>query len=301
MLYDKRKWRYEFSMYGYIVVDQPELKFREFDKYRSYYCGLCDSLAEAHGLKGQISLSYDMTFLVILLTGLYEPETIYSEERCVTHPLRKHPVRRNVVSDYVADMNVLLTYYKCMDDWYDEKKVLKRTYAGVLKRDIKKLEKKYPQKAEMIRKSLSKLSEYEKAQETNIDKPAEQFGILLGEVAAMKDDEWSDELRVLGNNLGRFIYLLDAYDDLEKDEKKNNYNVFKYHKDVEDFDTFAENILKAYMAGCARAFERLPILANAELLRNIIYSGVWTKFYAARRKKNNTAGKQLEEHNDRSI
>lgn len=145
------------------------------------------------------------------------------------------------------------------------------------------------------------MSEYEKAQETNIDKPAEQFGILLGEVAAMKDDEWSDELRVLGNNLGRFIYLLDAYDDLEKDEKKNNYNVFKYHKDVEDFDTFAENILKAYMAGCARVFERLPILANAELLRNIIYSGVWTKFYAARRKKNNTAGKQLEEHNDRSI
>ena len=210
-------------------------------------------------------------------------------------------MRRNVVSDYVADMNVLLTYYKCMDDWYDEKKVLKRTYAGVLKKDIKKLEKKYPHKAEIIRKSLSKLSEYEKAQETNIDKPAEQFGILLGEVAAMKDDEWSDELRVLGNNLGRFIYLLDAYDDLEKDEKKNNYNVFKYHKDVEDFDTFAENILKAYMAGCARAFERLPILANAELLRNIIYSGVWTKFYAARRKKIDTAGKQLEEHNDRSI
>ena len=79
------------------------------------------------------------------------------------------------------------------------------------------------------------------------------------------------------------------------------YNVFKYHKEVKDFDTFVENVLKAYMAGCARAFERLPILANAELLRNIIYSGVWTKFYAARRKRNNTAGKQLEEHNDRSI
>ena len=58
-------------------------------------------------------------------------------------------MRRNVVSDYVADMNVLLTYYKCMDDWYDEKKVLKRTYAGVLKKDIKKLEKKYPHKAEL--------------------------------------------------------------------------------------------------------------------------------------------------------
>lgn len=90
-------------------------------------------------IEGADFLSYDMTFLVILLTGLYEPETIYSEERCVTHPLRKHPVRRNVVSDYVADMNVLLTYYKCMDDWYDEKKVLKRTYAGVLKKILKSL------------------------------------------------------------------------------------------------------------------------------------------------------------------
>ena len=69
MLYDKRKWRYEFSMYGYIVVDQPELKFREFDKYRSYYCGLCDSLAEAHGLKGQISLSYECPSDILQMYG----------------------------------------------------------------------------------------------------------------------------------------------------------------------------------------------------------------------------------------
>ncbi|MGN0321080.1 MAG: DUF5685 family protein [Lachnospira sp.] len=288
-------------MYGYIVVNQPELKFKEYAVYRSYYCGLCDALKDAYGIKGQISISYDMTFLVMLLTGLYEPETKYTEERCIAHPVRKHPVRRNAVTDYVADMNVLLTYYKCMDDWNDERKILKRTFAGALKGKVRQLEKKYSEKADIIRQCMTELSELEKAGETNIDKPAQQFGRLLAEVSVMKEDEWSRDLRILGDNLGRFIYLLDAYDDLDKDEKKNNYNVFRYHKDQKDFDAFCESILRAYMAGCARQFERLPILDNAQILRNIIYSGVWTRFEIARARRNNTATKQVEDHNDRSI
>ena len=214
-------------MYGYIVVDQPELKFREFDKYRSYYCGLCDSLAEAHGLKGQISLSYDMTFLVILLTGLYEPETIYSEERCVTHPLRKHPVRRNVVSDYVADMNVLMTYYKCVDDWQDDRKLMKKLLASSLTNKVKRIEKAYSQKARIIKAALDRMSELENNNESNIDLLAEQFGIIMAQILCMKNDEWYDTLKVMGNSLGRFIYILDAYDDLLEDKKKGRYNALR--------------------------------------------------------------------------
>ena len=177
---------------------------------------------------------------------------------------------------------------------------MKRTYAGLLKRDIKKLEKKYPQKAEIIRKSLSKLSEYEKAQETNIDKPAEQFGILLGEVAAMKDDEWSDELRVLGNNLGRFIYLLDAYDDLEKDEKKNNYNVFKYHKDVEILIHLQKTYLKHIWQDVQELLRDCRFLLMQNFKKYHIFRCM-DKVLRRQKEKNNTAGKQLEEHNDRSI
>lgn len=125
-------------MYGYVIVNKPELKFKEYDRYRSYYCGLCDILREQYGIRGQVSLSYDMTFLVILLTGLYEPQTAYLEERCIIHPVAKHPVRKNEVTSYVADMNVLMAYYKCVDDWKDEKKVTRLTYSRLLKGQVKR-------------------------------------------------------------------------------------------------------------------------------------------------------------------
>ena len=152
-------------MYGYVIVNKPELKFKEYDRYRSYYCGLCDILREQYGIRGQVSLSYDMTFLVILLTGLYEPQTAYLEERCIVHPVAKHPVRKNEVTSYVADMNVLMAYYKCVDDWKDEKKVTRLTYSRLLKGQVKKICGKYPQKAEAIRQALSGLSAAEKAGE----------------------------------------------------------------------------------------------------------------------------------------
>ena len=71
------------SLFGYIIVNKPEMKFKEFDLYHAYYCGLCRSLKKCYGMAGQISLSYDMTFLAMLLSGLYEPEETCSRERCV--------------------------------------------------------------------------------------------------------------------------------------------------------------------------------------------------------------------------
>lgn len=281
-------------MYGYVVVDQPELKFREYAVYRSYYCGLCDALKKGFGFKGQISLSYDCTFLVILLSSLYEPETVYKEKHCVAHPIHKHPVRYNHITDYVADMNILLTYYKCLDDWKDEKKLFKKAYGDTLKRKVKKIEAKYPEKAKTIKECLDELSKLEKNNEKNIDKPAATFGRLMAELLVMKkEDIWREQLSVIGNGLGRFIYILDAYDDIEKDINKGNYNVLIERSENIDFDEFVESVLKSYMAGCARAFEQLPIIDNVDLLRNIIYSGVWTRFNMARNKR-----KKLGEKND---
>ena len=70
-------------MYGYIVMNKPELKIREYERYRAYYCGLCKSLKTDAGMRGQISLSYDMTFLALLLSALYEPETVEKKEHCI--------------------------------------------------------------------------------------------------------------------------------------------------------------------------------------------------------------------------
>ena len=134
------------SLFGYIIVNKPEMKFKEFDLYHAYYCGVCRSLKKCYGMAGQISLSYDMTFLAMLLSGLYEPEETCSRERCVAHPLSRHMAIENIFTEYAADMNVLLTMYKCEDDWQDEKKAGRHLYGSVLK--VKSTKKNpYPEKA----------------------------------------------------------------------------------------------------------------------------------------------------------
>ena len=141
-------------MFGYVTVNKPEIKFKDFDVYRSFYCGLCRELRERYGIPGQISLTYDMTFVVLLLSALYEPPTKKGTSRCVVHPLKPQPVRKNTVTEYCADMNVILTYYKCMDDWQDEHKPLRYAYAGILKNCGNMHMSAYPEKIQRIRNAL---------------------------------------------------------------------------------------------------------------------------------------------------
>ena len=86
-------------MFGYIHVYQPELKVKEYEVYQASYCGLCRSLKKRHGRVGQLTLSYDMTFLALLLTGLYEPKTMTGRSRCLAHPTRRHRYRNNPYFD----------------------------------------------------------------------------------------------------------------------------------------------------------------------------------------------------------
>ena len=272
-------------MYGYVVVNKPELKFREFDVYRSYYCGLCKILGEKYGVSGRISLSYDMTFLIMLLSGLYEPKTEYSEERCIVHPASKHPVRYNEVTDYVADMNILMMYYKCVDDWKDEHKFTRKILADSYHKRVDKIIEKHGRKADLIRGMLDRLAVLESDNSSDIDKVSRCFGEILSAVTAWRDDEWQENLSKLGFFLGKYIYILDAYDDLQTDIKKNNYNMLKVYAQNSGFDEFVEGILNGVMAECARYFERLPIIQDAEILRNIIYSRVWTRYEIAKHKR----------------
>lgn len=272
-------------MYGYITVNKPELKFKEYDLYRSYYCGLCHCLGQKYGLGGKISITYDMTFLTLLLTGLYEPLENYDKKRCIAHPAVKHEVRTNEITDYAASMNVLMTYYKCEDDWNDERKLTRKAYAAGLKKNVSRIADCYPKKAEKIRDYLRELSDLERQDETNIDKVASCFGNVCAQIFAMKDDEWADTLKNMGFYLGKFIYILDAYEDIFKDVKAGRFNVLKTYSDEDGFDSLCENILNDCMARCVRSFECLPIIENVEILRNILYSGVWIRFEAVREKR----------------
>ena len=266
-------------MYGYVVVNKPELKIKEYDVYRSYYCGLCDELKERYGVNGQLCISYDMTFLLLLLTGLYEPETRKYETRCIAHPLHRHPVSRNDISGYVADMNVLMTYYKCIDDWNDEKKVTRKVLADTLSGKVKRIEAAYPEKADIIKKALDKISGLEKAGEGNVDMPAEQFGIIMSQILLMKDDEWKDTLIKTGSALGRFIYILDAYEDLEEDNKKGRYNPFiDYIDKKEELKNKVDRLISMSLGMATKNIEQLNLEFNKSIIDNIIYSGVYLRY-----------------------
>ncbi|MFQ6792792.1 MAG: DUF5685 family protein [Thomasclavelia sp.] len=272
-------------MFGYVVVNKPDLTFREFDLYQSYYCGLCKTLKEKYGSKAQISLNFDLNFISILLTGLYEPETQVEMKRCFVHPMKKHMTRYNECVDYAAKMTIVLTYYKCEDDWQDERKLSKQAYKKLINKAYQEVKAEYPNKVAKIEASLGKIFDYEKQDKINFDEISNHFGVVMGEICAYKDDEWYDELYHLGFYLGKFIYFIDAYEDIESDLKKGTFNPFKDLYQTNEFEDKCKEILELMISEATMAFERLPIIENANLIRNILYGGVWTRYMMVKQKR----------------
>lgn len=272
-------------MFGYVVINKPEMKIKDFERYGQYYCGLCHSMGEQYGPFEQSSLNYDAVFACVLLTALYTPKTKRGEKICIVHPLSKKKYIKNDIIDYVADMNLVLAYYKCLDDWQDDKSIAKLTYGNAIKKSIKKIQKKYPKKIKYIKDNLIQFYENENKNVLDIDKMSGSFGNVMAEVFAIKHDEWEKELRRLGFYLGKFIYILDAYEDLEDDIKKNIYNPLISHCKEENFDEYVKSLLMMSAAECAKSYERLPIVDEVAILRNILYSGIWTRYEFVKEKR----------------
>lgn len=280
-------------MFGYININQKELSEEDKKTYQAYYCGLCRKLKHNCGTKGQMLLNYDMTFLIVLLTGLYELENQASEFICALHPTRKQTVWVNAATDYAADMNVMLAYHNLMDDWRDDRSYASRAFARILDKDYARVMGKYPRQALSIEGCLNKTLETERRQESNLDLAAGLTGELLAEIFCWREDEWAEELRTLGFYLGKFIYLMDAYEDYEADMAKKAYNplAFMHREQREDLDTWCRLLLTSMISECAKSFERLPILLHTDILRNVLYSGVWTKYEYLQLKRRKTAEK----------
>ena len=276
-------------MFGYVTIDKPELKVKEFYRYKSYYCGLCRTLKEEYGFRGRMTLSYDMAFLVLFLTSLYETPTKELQSHCPLHPVKKIPMLQNEISEYGAKMNILLVYFKCEDDWKDDKSLKGIAGMHLFRKKAKELCKEYKRQAQVIQKQLKVLAVYEEKQEETIDLAAGAFGKLMAELFVYKEDMWEQELRNFGFYLGKFIYIMDAYDDLEEDLKTGSYNplkaVKKNSKDDNDYENTVQQILVMMMAEATAAFEKLPLLWDSEILRNILYSGVWAKYNKKQKEK----------------
>ena len=266
-------------MFGYVVANVDALTPEEKSIYREYYCGLCHELGIRHGGISRITLTYDMTFLILLLSSLYNIDGERNSGRCMPHPIKEHGYVINEITAYAADMNIALVYYNKLDDWRDDKSILSLLESKLFIGECKRVEREYPRQCSAIKKCLEELSRLEKNDELNPDLPAACFGRLMGEIFVYLEDESSETLRSFGMALGRFIYIMDACLDLKKDIKKGSYNPM-IMQSSEDF----KDILNLLMADCVGQYGRLPIEHNKSIIENILYSGVWTRYEAAKKK-----------------
>lgn len=264
-------------MFGYVICNKSGLSEEELERYQNVYCGLCKALKTRFGQLERISLSYDMTFLAIFLTSLYEPQEQQKEFRCKLHPLHMKTAIENKYIDYAADMTVALAYFKCLDDWEDEKSQISRKYGDVLKKGYLGVKERYPRQCEMVEKSIRELSKVEKSLDSKPDDAVNCSGMMMSELFVYEEDFWSNSLRVFGYELGRFIYLMDASVDYKKDIKNGSYNpLVRMQKKPEEM----EDILSLAIGHATMEAEKLPLVQDIHLIRNILYGGVWQTYYA---------------------
>ena len=214
-------------MFGYVIPNQAALDDEAKARYRTAYCGLCRRIGALHGLRGRLTLSYDLTFLDLLLSSLYEGESecVTGSGHCPIHPIRKINWRHSGPTDYCADMSVALHYYNAADKWNDDHSLLGLGFEKLLDSPAQTAAQRWPRQCNAIRTCLDRLAQLEAEGSEDLDAVSGCFGELMAELFDYKQDHWSPELRSIGFHLGKFIYLLDAYDDLARDEKKGRIQI----------------------------------------------------------------------------
>lgn len=272
-------------MFGYIVADVDALSPEQVLRYRGCYCGLCRALKRRHGSLSRLTLNFDMTFLVMLLSSMYEPPETERRGRCFVHPVKERASWSSRFTDYAADMNVALAYYNCLDDWHDGKNAARLAEAKMLRGGFERAWESWPRQCEVISACIEELSKIEKSGGEGPDAAANCFGRLMGELFTYYEDSWEKQFRLFGQALGRFIYMMDACVDLENDIKHGRYNPFAAMGGEDLTEQEKKSILTMLIGECAVEFEKLPLLQDVDIMRSILYSGVWIQYERAMKKK----------------
>jgi len=277
-------------MFGLVVPDKPEMKVKEYEQFNAIYCGICKSIARRLGTLPRFVLNYDLTFLAVLLSSVLKENPGFERERCIAHPMSKRNIaKQSYVLDYAADMNILLAYHKLRDDWNDERKIKALPAMAGLTKAYRKVKRMHPEKEKAVRFWLSELNKLEEQKVSSLDAIAEPFAKLMEDIFICdnKDINKSDAkiLSWIGYNLGKWIYTLDAYSDIEKDLKENCYNPFiirmkdncnaeEIKKKVKDEVEF---ILIYTLSQISKSYELFKNGSFSPIIENIIYLGMLRK------------------------
>jgi hypothetical protein len=261
-------------MFGYIAPLKCELKVRDLNLYNAYYCGLCRAIGKRYGHIKRIVLNYDCTFLALLLSGV-TGASAFCEGRCGFKPFspKKTLAADSKMLDFAADINILLAYFKSIDDWRDERRLKGLIIGAVLKGAARKALKNCFEAGAAVQKGIADLSEVERSRCDEPDKPALVFADMMKEIMAASPVREEPERTVLGHlgfNLGRWIYLIDAWDDREHDRKSGSYNPFNFSG--ADPERASRN-LHYSLNEAMKVYDLLDVKDNKGVLDNIIYIG----------------------------
>jgi len=274
-------------LFGYIRINKPELKVKEYETYKAVYCTLCRRLGKSYGFLSRLTLSYDFTFLALLQMGMTEGCNGFIKKRCAFNPLKKcNYCKDDSPTEMPAAAAMIMLYYKTLDNIADEKGFKKFGYIilkPIFSSARKKAAAKYPQIEKTVSEYISEQSRLEKENCTDLDRIAHPTAKALSEILSLCSEE-PEQKRILdrlGYCLGRYIYLLDAACDLEEDIKNNKYNVLKFSVEGNPQE-YASNRVKPQLYFCAneaaKAFELLELKKYKSILGNIIYLGLEDTF-----------------------
>ncbi|MGN1383457.1 MAG: DUF5685 family protein [Eubacterium sp.] len=281
-------------MFGYVITQKEELKVREFNIYNGYYCGLCKTIGAEYGQLLRFGLQFEMAFLALFLESLSPSPDEVSTEHCAAHHIKKKPVIRCSAQKYAAAMTIILGYENNRDDIQDDGHTVKNTAQSILlHRAYSKAKAEFPEAAEQVHGQLQQLYELERQNCSSIDYPANAFGevmktvflsyFLSGESGPEQNvpvqTETSAELRIISAfayHLGRWIYMIDALDDLEKDKKTGSFNPFTAIP-PDRVTSLGSALLFHALGEMSKALDLLDIKKNRGIIENIVYLGLHSK------------------------
>lgn len=271
-------------MFGYLQPEKRELKIKDWELYNSVYCGLCRRLGKDYGITARLTLSYDCTVFAMLAMSVMNDKCTVTRGHCTCNPLKKCLFCNSDGDAFgiAGALSVIMSYYKLKDTELDSG-IFGKIGAGLgralLSRSCKKAAAAYPEIDKAAAEMMDAQAEAEK-NDAGVDKAAEPTAKLIGRVCRMLSDDPTDShiLEVFGYFTGRWIYLMDAADDLPKDVKKNSFNPFKAKLDetgsMEETMSYCNEALNLTAAQIVLSYELLPVSSFKEILDNIVYNGI---------------------------
>lgn len=272
-------------MFGYVKTDKPEMKIKEYEAYRGLYCSLCKAMGKHFGVFSRLTLSYDITFLVLARLSFMGTLPCFEGGRCGFNPTKKCSYCTNAEEElrYASAVSMMMFYHKVRDNISDGN-ILKRLLMYMLlpwaTLKYKKAKKMYGEVAEIIEDSMAKQSETESRNSASTDEAAHQSAEALGRITAYNMNDPEGNIYRFGYGIGKWVYLTDAFDDVEKDLKDGSYNVFvnKYNLTRDSFtDEIKEDITATINMSSILfidAYEKTENKTLSPIMENIIYEGM---------------------------